>query len=109
MCVCVNQIVGNTCKKYVNRQKFGQPTNPQNRPSVRHEQPCPPAGRRPSQARRPRRPALSPARPAWPWYIFGKLLANVRQIFARFQLYRRRSLQVNKRFAAFFKIYQITK
>ena len=33
----------------------------------------------------------------------GKISAN----FARFRLYRRRSLQVNTRFAAFFKIYQI--
>ena len=30
-----------------------------------------------------------------------------RQNVARFRLYRRRSLQVNMRFAAFFKIYQI--
>ena len=31
------------------------------------------------------------------------------QNFARFRLYRRRSLQVNTRFTAFFKIYQILK
>ena len=31
-----------------------------------------------------------------------------RVIFARFRLYRRRSLQVNTRFAVFFKIYQIS-
>ena len=30
----------------------------------------------------------------------------MRQNFARFRLYRRRSLQVNTRLAAFFKIYQ---
>ena len=32
--------------------------------------------------------------------------AKVRQNVARFRLYRHRSLQVNTRFAAFFKIYQ---
>ena len=36
-----------------------------------------------------------------------RVFANVWQIFARFRLYRRRSLQENTRFAAFFKIYQI--
>ena len=36
-----------------------------------------------------------------------QFLANVRQIFPRFRLYRRRSLQANTRFAAFFKTYQI--
>ena len=36
------------------------------------------------------------------------LLANFRQSFARFRLYRRRSLQENTRFAAVFKIYQIS-
>ena len=35
--------------------------------------------------------------------------ANFWQIFARFRLYRHRSLQVNTRFEAFFKIYQILK
>jgi len=35
----------------------------------------------------------------------GKISANV----ARFRLYRHRFLQVNTRFAAFFKIYQIIK
>ena len=34
---------------------------------------------------------------------FGKFLQN----FARFRLYRHRSLQVNTHFAAFFKIYQM--
>ena len=34
--------------------------------------------------------------------------AKFRQIVARFRLYRHRSLQENTRFAAFFKIYQIT-
>ena len=34
--------------------------------------------------------------------------AKFRQNVARFRLYRRRSLQLNTRFAAFFKIYQIT-
>ena len=38
-----------------------------------------------------------------------RFLANFREIFARFQLYRRRSLQENTRFAAFFKVYQIIK
>ena len=33
--------------------------------------------------------------------------AKFRQNVARFRLYRHRSLQVNKRFAAFFNIYQI--
>ena len=33
--------------------------------------------------------------------------ANFRQYFVRFRLYRRRSMQVNMRFTAFFKIYQI--
>ena len=37
----------------------------------------------------------------------GQFLANFRQNFARFRLCRRRSLQLNTRFAAFFKIYQI--
>ena len=36
-----------------------------------------------------------------------QVLANFRQDFARFRLYRHRSLQANTRFAAFFKIYQI--
>ena len=36
-----------------------------------------------------------------------QFLANFRQNFARFRLYRRRSLQENTRFAAFFKIYKI--
>ena len=36
-----------------------------------------------------------------------QFLANFRQNFARSRLYRRRSLQANTRFAAFFKIYQI--
>ena len=36
-----------------------------------------------------------------------QFLAQFRQNFARFRLYRRRSLQVNTRFAASFKIYQI--
>ena len=35
--------------------------------------------------------------------------ANFRQNVARFRLYRHRSLQVNTRFSAFFKIYQIIK
>ena len=37
----------------------------------------------------------------------GGDLANFGQIFARFRLYRHRSLQVNTRFSVFFKIYQI--
>ena len=37
------------------------------------------------------------------------VVANFGQNFARFRLYRRRSFQVNTRFAAFFKTYQITK
>ena len=36
-----------------------------------------------------------------------QFLAKFRQNFARFRLYRRRSLQLNMRFAAFCKIYQI--
>ena len=35
------------------------------------------------------------------------LLSGLRQNFTRFRLYRRRSLQVNTRVSAFFKIYQI--
>ena len=40
---------------------------------------------------------------ARPGTMFGKFRQNV----ARFRLYRRRFLQVNTRFTAFFKIYQI--
>ena len=36
-----------------------------------------------------------------------RVVANFWQNFARFRLYRRRSLQENTRFSAFFKIYQI--
>ena len=36
-----------------------------------------------------------------------RVVANFWQNLARFRLYRRRSLQENMRFAAFFKIYQI--
>ena len=36
-----------------------------------------------------------------------RVVANFWQNFARFRLYRHRSLQENTRFAAFFKIYQI--
>ena len=36
-----------------------------------------------------------------------RVVANFWQNFARFRLYRRRSLQANMRFAAFFKINQI--
>ena len=43
--------------------------------------------------------------PADPWGSC-QILANVRQNFARFRPYRRRSLQVNTRFAASLKIYQ---
>ena len=38
-----------------------------------------------------------------------QFLANFRQNVARFQLHRRRSLQENTCFAAFFKIYKIIK
>ena len=42
--------------------------------------------------------------------IWGhRFLAKFRQNVARFRLYRHRSLQLNTRFAAFFKIYQIIK
>ena len=41
--------------------------------------------------------------------IFGEFSANFRQNFACSRLYRHRSLQVNTRFAAFLKIYQIIK
>ena len=40
---------------------------------------------------------------------FWQISAKFRRNFARFRLYRRRSLQENMRFAAFFKIYQILK
>ena len=36
-----------------------------------------------------------------------RVVANFWQNFARFRLYRHRSLQVNTRFSGFFKIYQI--
>ena len=36
-----------------------------------------------------------------------RVVVSFRQILGRFRLYRRRSLQVDMRFAAFFKIYQI--
>ena len=39
--------------------------------------------------------------------VVANLWQNFSKISARFRLYRRRSLQVNTRFAAFFKIYQI--
>ena len=39
--------------------------------------------------------------------VVANFLATFRQNVARFRLYRRRSLQVNTRSAAFFKIYQI--
>ena len=45
--------------------------------------------------------------PPWPRRVVAKFLANCGQHFARFRLYRRRSLQVNTRFEAFFEIYQI--
>ena len=38
-----------------------------------------------------------------------RVVASFWQIFARFQLYRQRSLQENTRFTALFKIYQIIK
>ena len=41
--------------------------------------------------------------------IRERRLAKFRQNVARFRLYRHRFLQVNMRFAAFFKIYQILK
>ena len=41
------------------------------------------------------------------WQVGGKISAKFRQIFARFRLYRRRSLQVNTRSATLLKIYQI--
>ena len=41
--------------------------------------------------------------------VVAIILANFRQIFARFRLYRHQFLQENMRFAAFFKIYQIIK
>ena len=47
---------------------------------------------------------ISPAHPR-----VRQFLANFRQNVARFRLYRRRFLQVNTRFTAFFKIYQIIK
>ena len=51
-------------------------------------------------------PKPGSGRPAWP---VGKLplFGNFWQSFARFRLYRHRSLQVNTCFAAFFKIYKI--
>ena len=50
----------------------------------------------------------------WPWegaagLVRERRLAKFRQNVARFRLYRLRFLQVNMRFAAFFKIYQIFK
>ena len=38
-----------------------------------------------------------------------QFLAKIRQDVARFRLYRHRFLQLNMRFAAFFKVYQILK
>ena len=42
-------------------------------------------------------------------FEFYQFLAKFRQNVARFRLYRHRFLQLNMRFAAFFKIYQILK
>ena len=39
--------------------------------------------------------------------VFGRVFGKFRQKVARFRLYRSRSLEVNMRFAAFSKIYQI--
>ena len=57
-------------------------------------------GRAPS-CRTPTAPAATDPEGSRPF------LANFRQNFARFRLYRRRFLQANTRFSAFFKIYQI--
>ena len=48
-----------------------------------------------------------PELPILAGYCSCQFSAKFRQNFARFRLYRRRSLQANTRFAAFFKIYQI--
>ena len=61
--------------------------------------PCPRLGRRRSPRSRPAR-RCSGATGAG-------VVANFWQIFVRFRLYRHRSLQVNARFEAFFKTYQI--
>ena len=39
--------------------------------------------------------------------LSGRVVANFLAEFPRFRLYRHRFLQVNTRFSAFFKIYQI--
>ena len=64
-----------------------------------------PAQRRRGPPHRGPRGAAEAEAPGWDNYI--KAVANFWQIFARFRLYRRRSLQINTRFPAFFKIYKI--
>ena len=66
----------------------------------------------PTRSTRPTAPRVDAAKQARRrgancWQIFAEILEKFRQNFARFRLYRRRSLQENMRFAAFFKIYQI--
>ena len=68
-------------------------------------------GRRRRRSRRRSRPARTTSSP--PRRRVGDVrerrLAKFRQNVARFRLYRHRFLQVNTRFAAFFKIYKIIK
>ena len=60
-----------------------------------------------TDARRGRSPWAPDAPDAGSDGVRERRLAKFRQNVARFRLYRHRFLQVNMRFAAFFKIYQI--
>ena len=61
----------------------------------------------PQRLRGPHRRGES--RCSWTRRVVAKFMAKFGQHVARFRLYRHRSLQVNTRFAAFFKIYQISR